>query len=63
MSAESSLGIQTVEQKLNVAKQKKETADQAFKLGNVKDGEPRFVHVLKDRNRILSAQLSGPTTR
>ncbi|TEB25167.1 TPR-like protein [Coprinellus micaceus] len=37
MSGESSSSIQSVEQKLNVAKQKKETADQAFKLGEVKD--------------------------
>lgn len=43
MSGESSSSIQSVEQKLNVAKQKKETADQAFKLGEVKDGEFGFI--------------------
>lgn len=32
----------TTAQKLATAKQKKDTADEAFKQGNVKDGESRF---------------------
>ncbi|KAJ3529880.1 hypothetical protein NMY22_g8818 [Coprinellus aureogranulatus] len=36
--ASSSLSFQSVEQKLNIAKQKKETADQAFKIGACEDG-------------------------
>ena len=63
MSGESSSSIQSVEQKLNVAKQKKETADQAFKLGKVTEGEFASIVVLEERGSITSVQLSGLTTR
>lgn len=63
MSEEFSASIQTVEQKLNIAKQKKETADQAFKLGNVKDGEFSFIAVSKTKATTLHEQLLGRTTR
>ena len=38
-SSTSAAPLVTVEQKLSIAKQKKETADQAFKLGKVQEGE------------------------
>jgi hypothetical protein len=50
MSAEpssSAAPLVTVEQKLTIAKQKKDTADQAFKLGKVQEGKRLFILRIK----------------
>ncbi|KAF6757184.1 hypothetical protein DFP72DRAFT_891903 [Ephemerocybe angulata] len=64
MSAEaSSSSFITVEQKLATAKQKKETADQAFKLGNVKDALRSYHEALMyllglDKNALASMGMA-----